>query len=35
MNSENGNEMSLTPPEVKEAAEIVSLNILPEKSRTL
>ena len=35
MNTDDENEISLTPPNIKEAAEIASLNLLPEKSRKL
>jgi hypothetical protein len=33
MDIENENYFSLTPPEIREAAEVASLNLLPEKSR--
>jgi hypothetical protein len=33
MDIENENDFFLTPPEIREAAEVASLNLLPEKSR--
>ncbi|KAJ8909432.1 hypothetical protein NQ315_015343 [Exocentrus adspersus] len=33
MDIENENDFSLIPPEIREAAEVASLNLLPEKSR--
>jgi hypothetical protein len=33
MDIENENDFSLTPPEIREAAEVASFNLLPEKSR--
>lgn len=35
MDVENENDFPLTPPEIREAAEVASLNLLPEKSRKL
>jgi hypothetical protein len=33
MDIENENDFSLTPPEIRDTAEVASLNLLPEKSR--